>query len=75
MLVHGQISNGSIIPDEPLKIAEGVRVTVEVQTEAGSASLKTQPRQGGWWKGKVQISDDFDSLPADIAKAFGMEPL
>lgn len=74
MLVHGQVSNGSIIPDEPLQLPEGVRVTLEVQTEADATSLKAQPRQGGWWKGKVQIADDFDNLPADIAKAFGMEP-
>ena len=31
------------------------------------------PRQGGQWKGRVHIAEDFDSLPADIAAAFGME--
>ena len=32
------------------------------------------PRQGGQWKGRVRIADDFDRLPADIAAAFGIEP-
>jgi prevent-host-death family protein len=32
------------------------------------------PRKGGQWKGKVRIAKDFDELPDDIARAFGMEP-
>lgn len=32
------------------------------------------PRLGGQWKGRVQISEDFDQLPDDIAAAFGMNP-
>lgn len=31
------------------------------------------PRQGGQWKGRVRIADDFDALPDDIAAAFGIE--
>ena len=31
------------------------------------------PRRGGQWKGKVRIAEDFDELPADIARAFGIE--
>ena len=34
---------------------------------------KRQPRKPGALKGKIKISDDFDSLPDDIARAFGME--
>ncbi len=30
-------------------------------------------RQPGALKGKIKISDDFDTLPDDLAKAFGME--
>jgi hypothetical protein len=30
-------------------------------------------RQGGQWKGRVRIAEDFDELPEDIARAFGME--
>jgi prevent-host-death family protein len=33
---------------------------------------KTGQRKLGCWKGKVRIADDFDDLPEDIAKAFGM---
>ena len=32
------------------------------------------PRVGGQWKGRVRIADDFDTLPEDIAAAFGMDP-
>ena len=31
------------------------------------------PRVGGQWKGRVRIADDFDTLPDDIAAAFGMK--
>ena len=34
----------------------------------------TTPRLGGQWQGRVTIADDFDSLPEDVAEAFGMEP-
>jgi len=32
------------------------------------------PRQGGFWRGRVWMADDFDTLPDDIAEAFGMGP-
>jgi hypothetical protein len=32
------------------------------------------PREGGQWKGRVRIADDFDTLPDDIAAAFGIDP-
>jgi prevent-host-death family protein len=32
------------------------------------------PRRGGQWKGRVRIAADFDTLPEDIAAAFGVEP-
>jgi len=31
-----------------------------------------KPRQPGALRGKIRIGDDFDELPMDIAKAFGM---
>ena len=31
------------------------------------------PRIGGQWNGRVRIADDFDTLPDDIAAAFGIE--
>ena len=33
-----------------------------------------KPRRGGQWKGKVRIAEDFNDLPEDIARSFGMEP-
>jgi len=30
------------------------------------------PREGGQWKGRVRIAEDFDALPEDIAAALGM---
>jgi prevent-host-death family protein len=32
------------------------------------------PRQGGQWKGRVRIAEDFDTLPDDVATAFGLDP-
>ncbi len=29
-----------------------------------------QPRTPGYWKGKIQISEDFDVLPDSLAAAF-----
>lgn len=31
------------------------------------------PRQGGQWRGRVHIAEDFDELPPDIAEAFGID--
>jgi prevent-host-death family protein len=30
------------------------------------------PRVGGQWRGRVKMAEDFDSLPDEIAEAFGM---
>ena len=35
--------------------------------------IKKVQRQPGALKGKIKIEEDFDELPSDIAKAFGME--
>jgi len=32
-----------------------------------------EPRRPGALKGKIKIADDFDVLPEDMVKAFGME--
>jgi len=31
------------------------------------------PRKPGALKGKIRIAEDFDELPGDIARSFGME--
>ena len=33
---------------------------------------KKKERSGGQLKGKIKIADDFDVLPDEIARAFGM---
>jgi prevent-host-death family protein len=33
---------------------------------------KGVPRKPGALKGRIQVEDDFDTLPEDIAEAFGM---
>jgi prevent-host-death family protein len=33
----------------------------------------TKERTPGALRGKIQIADDFDQLPLDLAEAFGME--
>lgn len=35
--------------------------------------MKETPGKPGALKSKIKIEDDFDELPADVAKAFGME--
>lgn len=34
---------------------------------------RKESRRPGALRGKIKIADDFDALPEDIAKAFGME--
>jgi prevent-host-death family protein len=31
------------------------------------------PRKGGQWQGKVRIAEDFDVLPDDVARSFGID--
>jgi len=35
--------------------------------------INRQPRRPGALKGKIKISKDFDTLPDDLEKAFGMK--
>ena len=68
----GQIQNGAIVPDQPLSLPEGTRVQFAlVSTE--DVATNGIPRKGGQLNGQIQIADDFDDLPTDIADAFGME--
>ncbi len=36
--------------------------------------MSESPRTPGALRGQIQIADDFDELPDDIRRAFGMEP-
>jgi predicted DNA-binding antitoxin AbrB/MazE fold protein len=68
MVIRGHFENGVIVPDEPVSLPEGTIVQIEV--------VRTTPpkakRRGGMWKGRVIIADDFDTLPSEIADAFGV---
>lgn len=69
MSVDGIVRNGLIVPEQPLHLPDGTRVRIEAVTPAPFAN----PRQGGQWRGKVQMAGDFDELPDDVARAFGMD--
>lgn len=68
MVIRGHFENGVIIPEEPITLPEGTKVQIEV---VGPKAQKMK-RQGGMWKGRVVIADDFDTLPTEIADAFGV---
>lgn len=67
MVFRGSVQNGVVVLDEPAGLPEGTPVKVEV---VGTPPEAAQ-RRGGQWKGRVQIADDLDELPDDLAEAFG----
>lgn len=68
MVIRGHFQNGVIVPDEPVSLPEGTTVRIEV-VDIEAKKLK---RLGGMWKGRVVIADDFDTLPHELADAFGV---
>jgi prevent-host-death family protein len=52
---------------EEIVIARAGRPIARLVPLAGSPSSRRSP---GGWRGKVQISDDFDELPPEIDAAF-----
>jgi len=60
-----------IVPDQPIALPEGTRVIIDVSIAPSPSEFPR--RQGGWWKGRVFIAADFDELPEDIARSFGMD--
>lgn len=70
MTVRGHVKNGVIVLDESVPLPEGAYVQVEVLSPV-EPLLSSPARQGGWWKGKVEIAPDFDELPDEIAESFG----
>ena len=71
MILTGQVHNGVVVPDKPLEIPEGATVRIELLPTANTGK-SNPPRVGGIWKGQVQIAEDFDQLPDDLADAFGI---
>ena len=68
MVIRGHFQNGVIVPDEPVSLPEGTTVRIEVV----DIEPKKSKRHGGMWKGRVVIADDFDTLPPELADAFGV---
>lgn len=66
----GAVQGGIVIPDQSLAVPDGTRVQIEVSNPTTAAPGK---RRGGWWRGQVSIAADFDELPDDIARGFGMD--
>ena len=53
---------------EDIVIARNGKPVARLVPVSGTASLASVR---GAWKGKVQIAEDFDELPEDLAEAFG----
>ncbi len=70
MVMYGHVRNGVVVLDDGEHLPEGAPVRVEF-LKPGPAQT---PRVGGVWRGQVQLADDFDELPQEIAEAFGMPP-
>ena len=68
MVIRGHFQNGVIVPDEPVSLPEVTSVRIDVF----AAEPRKLKRRGGMWKGQVVIADDFDTLPSDLAAAFGV---
>jgi len=50
-----------------------IREALELlRREQKTASPAPAPREGGQWRGRVKVADDFDELPADLQDSFGM---
>lgn len=69
MVIRGRFQNGVIVPDKPVNLPDGTKVKIEV---IESDQQTAERRRGGMWNGRVVVSEDFDSLPPDLANAFGI---
>ncbi len=58
------------------KVLEGEEIIIKKAGKPvavlGKYPGNTAPRVSGALKGKIKIADDFDLLPDEVAKAFGM---
>jgi prevent-host-death family protein len=55
---------------EEIVITRNGKPTVKLSPIASTGSLASVR---GTWRGQVQLSEDFDELPDDIAQAFGVK--
>ncbi len=68
MIRTGHVHNRMVVPAKPLELPEGASVRIELLPMANTGKSNS-PRVGGIWKGQVQIAEDFDQLPDDLAEA------
>lgn len=74
MVLWGHVRNGLIVADDPRPLPEGAAVRIElIGDETVPESAAPKRRRGGWWRGRVVISDGFDTLPDDMQVALGMK--
>ena len=67
--VEGIYKDGRVeLAERPTGVETPARVIVTFLSDVEG------PRVGGQLKGKIWIADDFDTLPDDIAEAFGIVP-
>jgi prevent-host-death family protein len=60
---------------EEIVIAKAGRPVVRlVAVDDAAAAAERRRRSFGRDKGKIWMSDDFDELPDDVARAFGLDP-
>jgi hypothetical protein len=63
------VVGGEFLAEEGGQFADGGVVD---RIEVFAAEPRKLKRRGGMWKGQVVIADDFDTLPSDLAAAFGV---
>ena len=72
MTLDAQVQNGLIVPLQTLPFAEGAILRIEAEEVVSQIPVKKQ-RIGGNLRGQLHIAPDFDELPSDLAKAFGVD--
>ena len=72
MIMRGHVHDGVVVLDDAVELPEGIAVRIEVLLPPNH-ELSRARRQGGQWRGEVQLANDFDVLPDDFAEAFGMK--
>lgn len=68
-MIQEQLSSGKYATPEEV-VEDAVRRLAG--TTEKPAKPQNLPRQGGQWRGRVSLADDFDELPDDLQKAFGI---
>ena len=58
------LAGNVVVPNEPLTVPEGTRVTIEIATpDIGHSDPSMPPRQGGWLKAQVTIFTCDANIP------------